>query len=83
LKIDEYPVTRDSSLVLELEKSEDAQEKTTFNAGEIRIGTEMEIRGDLYEASDQLTAKTIKINLNEHQMVKRTALMEVPPEQHG
>src|SRR5689334_4344330 len=71
-EIDDYRITRDSSLVLEFEKSDNPEEKTSFNPEEIRVGTEMEIRGDFDEGTRQLTAKTIKVNLDEHQRVKRT-----------
>lgn len=79
-EIDDYRITRDSSLVLEFEKADNLEEKTSFNPEEIRVGTEMEIRGDFDEGTRQLTAKSIKINLDEHQRVKRTALMEIVPE---
>jgi hypothetical protein len=79
-EIDEYRITKDSAVTLEFERSEDPQEKATFNAEEIRVGTEMEIKGELDEATGQLKARTIKINLDEHRRVKRTALMEVAPE---
>jgi len=78
-EIDEYRISKNSSVVLELEKSEDPDEATTFNADEIHVGTEMEIRGDLDPATNQLTANSIKINLDEHRRVKRTALLEVTP----
>ncbi|HEY7388658.1 MAG TPA: M48 family metalloprotease [Bryobacteraceae bacterium] len=79
-EIDEYRITRDASLTLELEKSDDPEEITTFTPEEIRVGTELEIRGELDEATNQLTAKTIKVNLDEHLHLKRTALMEAAPE---
>jgi hypothetical protein len=79
-EIDEYRITKDATLTLELEKSDDPEEVATFTPEEIRVGTELEIRGDLNEAANQLTAKVIKVNLSEHLHLKRTALMEVPPE---
>src|SRR5206468_11932507 len=79
-EIDDYRITRESSLVLEFEKSDDPEEKTSFNPEEIGVGTEIEVRGDFDEVSRQLTAKSIKVNLDEHQRVKRTALMDIVPE---
>jgi peptidase M48-like protein/uncharacterized protein DUF5666 len=79
-ELDEYQITRDASLILELEKSDDPEEMTSFTPEEIRVGTELEIRGDLDDATNQLTAKAIKVNLNDHLHLKRTALMEVAPE---
>jgi hypothetical protein len=79
-ELDDYRITRDASLTLELEKSDDPEEMTSFTPEEIRVGTELEIRGELDEATNELTAKAIKVNLNEHLHLKRTALMEVSPE---
>jgi hypothetical protein len=79
-EIDDYLISKDASLTLELEKSEDPGEHTTFSPAEVRVGTEMEIKGELDEASNRLTAKVIKVYLEEHLHVKRTALMESVPD---
>lgn len=79
-EIDDYRITRDVSLVLEFEKSDDPEEQTSFRPEEIRVGTEVEIRGDYDEATHELKAKAIKVHLDEHQRVKRTALLETTPE---
>jgi Peptidase family M48 len=79
-EIDDYRITRDSTLVLDFEKAEDPEEKASFRPEEIRVGTEMEIRGEFDEATRELKAKSIKVNLEEHQHVKRTALLEVTPQ---
>jgi hypothetical protein len=78
-EIDDYRITRESTLILEFEKSEGPEEKISFNPEDIRVGTEMEIRGEFDETTRQLSAKSIKVNLEDHQRVKRTALMEVEP----
>jgi hypothetical protein len=79
-EIDDYRITKDATVTLELEKSEDPEEKATFDPTEIRIGTEMEIRGDLEPVTNHLTARSIKISLDEHLHIKRTALLEVLPD---
>jgi hypothetical protein len=79
-EIDDYRIMRDISLTLEFEKSDDPEEKTTFKPEDIRVGTELEIHGELDESSNLLTAKTIKVHLEDYQHVKRTALIEVQPE---
>jgi hypothetical protein len=79
-EIDDYRIMRDASLTLEFEKSDDAEEKTTFKPADIRIGTELEIHGEVDESSNQLTAKAIKVHLQDHHRVKRTALIEVQPD---
>ena len=72
-EIDEYRITKDASITLEFERSDDPDEKTSFRPEEIRVGTEMEIRGELDERSNQLTAKAIKVHLEDHQHVNRIA----------
>src|SRR5690242_2693594 len=79
-EIDDYRITRESTLVLEFEKSEDPDEKTNFRPEDIGVGTEVEIRGEYDETTRQLSARSIKVNLDEHQRVKRTALMEAQPQ---
>ncbi len=81
-EIDDYRITKDASVVLELMKSEDKEEATAFDASGIRVGTEMEIRGDYDAASGQLTAKSIKVHLDENRRLKRTALLQKAPELH-
>jgi hypothetical protein len=78
-EIDDYRITRESTLLLEFEKSDDPEEKTTFTPEDIRVGTEVEIRGEFDESTRLLSAKSIKVNLEEHQHLKRTALMEAAP----
>ena len=77
-EIEDYRITHDLSLVLEFEKTD--KEEIIFRPEDIRIGTEVEIKGELNETTHLLTAKSIKINLDEHNRVKRTALMEKAPE---
>jgi hypothetical protein len=79
-EIDEYRITKDSRLTLELEKSDDPDEKTAFDPQDLRVGTEMEVRGDLDEATNRLTARAIEVNLDEHSRLKREALMESTPQ---
>jgi hypothetical protein len=78
-EIDDYRIMRDSSLILEFEKSEEPEDKIVFKPEDIKVGTDVEIRGEFDETTRQLTAKSIKVNLDEHQRIKRTALMEAEP----
>src|SRR5690242_4399651 len=72
-EIDDYRITRDASLVLEFEKSDDPDEQSnSFRPEDIRVGTELEIRGEFNEKTQELSARSIKVNLDEHQHVKRT-----------
>lgn len=76
--IDDYEITRDNTLVLDLS---DPGVKNTlpFRPEDIRVGTELEVRGDYDEQSRELKAKSIKVFLDDGQRVKRTALLEKIP----
>lgn len=76
--IDDYKITRDNTLTLELSESKSIQ-PSTFLPEDIRVGTELEVKGDFDEASGQLKAKSIKVFLEDAQKLKRTALLEQIP----
>ncbi len=44
-EIDDYKITKDITLVLEIEKDESGDATATCNPEDIRIGTELEIKG--------------------------------------
>jgi len=77
-EIEDYRITRDLSLILELEK-EEGEEAVQFRPEDIRVGTELEIKGEYDEKSGELHAKSIKVFLDEYKKVKRTALIERQP----
>lgn len=77
-EIEDYRITRDLSLVLELEK-EDADVETQFRPEDIRVGTELEIKGDYDEKTGELRARSIKVFLEDSKRIKRTALIERQP----
>jgi len=76
--IDEYKVTRDKAVSLELEKQTD-NSLDVFKPEDVRIGTELEIKGDYDEASGELKARSIKVFSYDTLTVKRTALLEKLP----
>jgi hypothetical protein len=76
--VDDYKVARDNTLTLELSGSEGTQ-PPTFRAEDIRVGTELEVKGDYDERSGQLKAKSIKVFLGDAQKLKRRALLEQIP----
>ena len=76
--IDDYKVTRDNTLTFELSKTEGV-EPASFRAEDIRVGTELEIKGEYEEESGQLKAKSIKVFLADAQKLKRRALLEQMP----
>jgi Zn-dependent protease with chaperone function len=78
-EIDDYKINRDMQLVLEVEKDESGGATASFNPEDIRVGTELEIRGDWNESTGELKAKSIKVFLDDTGKIKRTALVhEVP-----
>jgi hypothetical protein len=77
-EIEDYRITRDLSLILELEK-EEKEEPIQFHPEDIRVGTELEIKGEYDEKSGELHAKSIKVFLDEYKKIKRTALVERQP----
>jgi hypothetical protein len=76
-EIDDYRVTRDKAVLLDLEKQDDSLD--AFKPADIRIGTELEIKGDYDEGSGELTARSIKVFSYDTLTVKRTALLEKLP----
>jgi hypothetical protein len=78
-EIDDYRITRDSSLVFDLAKESGGQASPLFKAEDIRVGTELEVKGEYDQASKELKAKSIKVFLQDSKTVKRTALLEKIP----
>ena len=78
-EIDDYKITKDISLVLDIEKDESGDATATFSPEDIRIGTELEIKGDYDASTGELKAKSIKVFLDDTKKVKRTALLERTP----
>ncbi len=78
-EIDDYKITKDVSLVLDIEKDESGGATATFSPEDIRVGTELEIKGEYNESTGELKAKSIKVFLDDTKKVKRTALLEKAP----
>ncbi len=78
-EIDDYKITRDLTLVLDIEKDDDGVATAVFKPDDIRIGTELEIKGDLNDSTGELKAKSIKVFLEDTRKIKRTALLHRVP----
>ena len=78
-EIDDYKVTRDKTVSLDLEKQPTDNSLDAFKPEHIRIGTELEIKGDYDEGSGELKARSIKVFSYDTLTVKRTALLEKLP----
>jgi hypothetical protein len=74
--IDDYRIMRDESLTLEFEKENDESEDLPKD---IRVGTEVEIKGEFNENTHDLHAKGIKVFPADTRKLKRTAILEQPP----
>jgi hypothetical protein len=77
--IDDYKITRDKTVSIDLERSPGENSPAAFRAEDIRIGTELEIKGDYDEASGELKAKSIKVFSYDILKIKRTALLDRVP----
>ena len=78
-QIDEYRINRDATLELEIEKDEnDPKSPITFTPSDLRVGSEIEIRGEL-DDTGAIKAKIVKVILTDHKTVSRTALLAVKP----
>ncbi len=78
-EIDDYKITRDVQLILEVEKDESGAATANFNPQDFRVGTEVEIRGEWNESVGELKAKSIKVFLDDTRKIKRTALVHATP----
>jgi len=78
-EIDDYKVTRSKTVELQLGDDKEEQASRNFNAEDIRVGTELEIKGEYDEATRELQAKSIKAFFKDTRVVKRNALLEKIP----
>jgi len=77
--IDDYTITRDQKVTLDLSAPEGDKTPPAFSPEDIRIGTELEVKGELDEPSGQLKAKSVKVFFDNTHRIRRTALLEAPP----
>ena len=78
-EIDDYKITRDNTLRIDLDLPKNEKSFASFKPDDIRVGTELEVTGDYDEASGELKAKSIKVFFEDTRVVKRTALLEQIP----
>ena len=74
LEVDGYRITRDDSLVFDVDKGEYAD--ATFRPEDLRVGTEVFVEGDYNESNHELHASAIKVALNGSLRIKRTTVIE-------
>ena len=78
-EIDDYKVTRDKGVALDLNQQPGDKSLAAFKPEDIRVGTELEIDGEYDEASGELKARSIKVFSYDTLSIKRTALLEKMP----
>jgi peptidase M48-like protein len=75
--IEDYRITRDDAFTLDFEN---ASPDITFGLNDIRVGVELEIRGLLNEATGELKAKSIRVDLEQFKSIEQTAFVSAAPE---
>jgi hypothetical protein len=75
--IEDYRISRDEGFVLDFEN---ASPEITFSLDDIRVGVELEVRGQLNEATGELKAKSIRVDLEQFKPLKQTAIVSARPE---
>jgi Domain of unknown function (DUF5666) len=74
--IEDYRITRDTAFKLEFENS---SPDLSFNIDDVRVGTELEIKGIYDDATGELHAKSIKVDMEQFRKLKDTAILDRPP----
>jgi hypothetical protein len=75
-EIDQYRVTCNDAVTFQFDNpGPDAN----FKVENIRVGTELEIRGDFSETTQTLRAKTLKLDLDQFRKMANTAVLDSPP----
>ena len=77
-EVDDYRIMADQSVTLEFDTDEDEDNQTDYPK-DIRVGSEIEIRGSYNEESRELKAKSVKVYTRESKKLKRTALLKSIP----
>ena len=75
--IEDYRISRDEAFTLDFEN---ADPEITFGLNDIRVGVELEIRGQLNEATGDLKAKSITVDLEQFKSIEQTAFVTAPPQ---
>ena len=74
--IEDYRITRDATFALEFDN---ATPELLFRPENIKVGVELEIKGDLDESTGTLHATAIKVDLEQFKRAKHTAIIAYPP----
>jgi hypothetical protein len=78
-EIDDYKITCKPNLIFKVQRDQySPSAPATFNHGDVRVGTELEVIGDYKKSSRELKADFVKIFLFDTVNVDRVALVENP-----
>ena len=75
-EIEDYRISRDEAFTLDFDN---ASPDITFGLNDIRVGVELEIRGQLNEATGDLKALSIRVDLEQFKSIKQTAFVSAVP----
>ncbi|HLK67475.1 MAG TPA: M48 family metalloprotease [Bryobacteraceae bacterium] len=79
--IDDYRILPDQSVTIEFATDDDDQNAADYPK-DIRVGSEIEIRGEYDAQTHELRAKSIKVYTRESRRLKRTAILDQVPQLH-
>jgi Zn-dependent protease with chaperone function len=79
-EIEDYKITGSSGLTLLLDRDGDDAASPPFQQGDIRVGTDLEVSGDLNEQTRELRASSIKVFFEDGRKLKRTAVIDRLPQ---
>jgi hypothetical protein len=71
-EIEDYRISRDEAFTLDFDN---ARPDINFGLNDIRVGVELEIRGQLNEATGDLKAQSIRVDLEQFKSIKQTAFV--------
>ena len=75
--IEDYRISRNEAFTLDFDN---ASPDITFGLNDIRVGVELEIRGQFNEATGDLKAQSIRVDLEQFKSIKQTAFVSAVPE---
>jgi Zn-dependent protease with chaperone function len=75
-EIEDYKITSDQGLVLDFDN---AGPDVKFALQDLRVGVDLQISGTLDDATGELKAKSIKIDMDQFRVKPLTAIISVPP----
>jgi Zn-dependent protease with chaperone function len=75
-EIEDYRITSNDSLSLDFEN---AGPDVTFTARDVRVGLEVELSGELDEATGELNASSMKVDLDQFRLKPLTAIIAEAP----